>query len=243
MTPYELAHLAVAPFLPVLYSKARHEIKALLAAGNAHPARVLDVGGRKSPYTIGLPAEITLLDIPRQTETQKQLHLGVNNELLRQVRRRRSNIVDIVLQDMTQCTLPSESFDGVICVEVIEHVAADDAFVSQIARALKPGGWLYLTTPNGDYLRNEGAQRNPDHVRHYRRAELARLLSRYFHDTQVTWGVHTGRRRVRGLRSLSWQRPLPTLNAMVSNLLSHIESRGLDNHAQRTAHLFAVACK
>jgi 2-polyprenyl-3-methyl-5-hydroxy-6-metoxy-1,4-benzoquinol methylase len=61
----------------------------------------------------------------------------------------------VVLEDMTECTLPSESFDGVVCVEVIEHVTQDHLLVEQIARVLKPGGWLYLTTPNGDYVCNE----------------------------------------------------------------------------------------
>jgi SAM-dependent methyltransferase len=40
-------------------------------------------------------------------------------------------------------------YDLVICTEVIEHMAADSAYlVHQCARSLKSGGYLYLTTVN-----------------------------------------------------------------------------------------------
>ena len=41
-----------------------------------------------------------------------------------------------------------ESFDFVITFQVIEHIDDDAAFVSEIARVLRPGGRLILTTPN-----------------------------------------------------------------------------------------------
>jgi methionine biosynthesis protein MetW len=47
------------------------------------------------------------------------------------------------------------SFDAVVCLEVIEHVAAPDLLTRELARVLEPGGRLYLSTPNvrqGRYL-------------------------------------------------------------------------------------------
>jgi 2-polyprenyl-6-hydroxyphenyl methylase/3-demethylubiquinone-9 3-methyltransferase len=44
--------------------------------------------------------------------------------------------------------LAGESFDLVTSLEVIEHVAAPDAFVAGLAAALAPGGLLILSTPN-----------------------------------------------------------------------------------------------
>src|SRR5262249_52414817 len=38
--------------------------------------------------------------------------------------------------------------------EIIEHVAHPDAFLSQIAQYVKPGGYIVMTTPNGGYFRN-----------------------------------------------------------------------------------------
>lgn len=48
------------------------------------------------------------------------------------------------------CQLPfaSDTFDLVICIEVIEHIADQARVLREIYRVLKPGGTLYLTTPN-----------------------------------------------------------------------------------------------
>ena len=43
---------------------------------------------------------------------------------------------------------PPESFDVVLLVEVIEHLENHRAAISELARVLKPGGILVLTTPN-----------------------------------------------------------------------------------------------
>ena len=45
--------------------------------------KILDVGGRKSPYTIGIPAEITIIDLPRDSEIQQKLNLGINSTVIR----------------------------------------------------------------------------------------------------------------------------------------------------------------
>jgi len=42
---------------------------------------------------------------------------------------------------------PSASFDGIICSEVLEHILDKEAAVREMARVLKPGGDLFLTTP------------------------------------------------------------------------------------------------
>jgi 2-polyprenyl-3-methyl-5-hydroxy-6-metoxy-1,4-benzoquinol methylase len=41
-----------------------------------------------------------------------------------------------------------DTFDIVICMEVIEHVADQKQLVAEIARILKPGGRVLITTPN-----------------------------------------------------------------------------------------------
>ena len=47
-----------------------------------------------------------------------------------------------------------EPFDAVLLGEVIEHVAHPDRFLAKIAEFIRPGGWIILTTPNGEYVRN-----------------------------------------------------------------------------------------
>ena len=45
-------------------------------------------------------------------------------------------------------------FDGIVATEIIEHVAHPDQFLAKLSTLLKPGGFLFLTTPNGAYFNN-----------------------------------------------------------------------------------------
>jgi 2-polyprenyl-3-methyl-5-hydroxy-6-metoxy-1,4-benzoquinol methylase len=45
-------------------------------------------------------------------------------------------------------------FDFVLLGEVIEHVAHPDKFLKTVAQLVKPGGYIVMTTPNGEYFRN-----------------------------------------------------------------------------------------
>jgi 2-polyprenyl-3-methyl-5-hydroxy-6-metoxy-1,4-benzoquinol methylase len=47
-----------------------------------------------------------------------------------------------------------EQFDAVLIAEVIEHVAYPDRFLKSVARLVRPGGYIIMTTPNGGYFRN-----------------------------------------------------------------------------------------
>ena len=41
----------------------------------------------------------------------------------------------------------ARSFDGILCTEVLEHLAAPARTLAEAMRVLRPGGWLLLTTP------------------------------------------------------------------------------------------------
>ena len=45
-------------------------------------------------------------------------------------------------------------FDVVLITEVIEHVAHPDEFLQKISQMVKPGGYIIMSTPNGEYFRN-----------------------------------------------------------------------------------------
>ena len=86
------------------------------------------------------------------------------------------------------------SFDFINMVEVIEHIpgAAVDGCLSELARVLKPGGALLLTTPNYpikrvydvlDAVRLRKWTRlrdDPTHVSFYRHRTLEEVLRRHF---------------------------------------------------------------
>ena len=83
-----------------------------------------------------------------------------------------------------------ESFDTVISFQVIEHIRNDLEFVREMARVLRPGGRLILTTPNAPM----SLTRNPWHVREYTIEVLESLLGSCFEQIEAL-GV-TGNARV-----------------------------------------------
>lgn len=77
------------------------------------------------------------------------------------------------------------SFDFVVTFQVIEHIIKDDLYVKEIARVLKPGGKLIVTTPN----KTMSLSRNPWHIREYKPNELRGLLKKHFKSVDAK-GVH-----------------------------------------------------
>lgn len=245
MTIYEWLRYLTLPIMPVHLQTVHRDLKKLVANDPRRGKRlsILDVGGRKSPYTIGINADITLLDVPQEAGTKSELNLGFTEDILTNLQKKRSNIKDLVVQDMTQSTLPEAIYDAVVCVEVIEHVEQDEAFVKHIAQVIKKGGWAYFTTPNGDFIKNEGPGKNPDHVRHYTKASLEALLNNYFGEVAVHYAVKTGRHRVMGLKGFKKEQPFHVLSTIYGNIINRLQSKGLEQMAEHTAHLVATGYK
>ena len=51
--------------------------------------------------------------------------------------------------------VPPGAFDCVVLGELLEHCADPSAIVAEAAQALRPGGYLLVTTPNGAYHGSE----------------------------------------------------------------------------------------
>lgn len=49
-------------------------------------------------------------------------------------------------------TLEDKAFDGVVCLDVIEHIVPAEQLLREISRVLKPNGFLILSTPNFSYI-------------------------------------------------------------------------------------------
>jgi SAM-dependent methyltransferase len=241
VTRFEIVYVCAEPALSPLYSIVRRRLQRMIRTTGKGLPELLDVGGRKTHYTVGLSARVTVTDLPRRSTLQESLNLGVTDAMVRQLQARRSNISRVMLDDMTQSALPDASFDCVVAVEVIEHVADDESFVREIHRVLKPGGHFLATTPNGDVRANT----NPDHKRHYKRAELHALLSRHFAVVTVDYAIRDGRFHSLGLRSWSIRHPIRTAVGMAANLVNGLQSRRPDVRAQvfGTCHLIATTRK
>jgi len=80
--------------------------------------------------------------------------------------------------DATRLALREASVDVIVSLETLEHLHEPEAFVTQCARALRPGGAFVVSTPNRPVYRWLGE--NPFHVREFTRGELLALLARHF---------------------------------------------------------------
>lgn len=68
-----------------------------------------------------------------------------------------------------------EQYDLVLCSEVIEHVSNDEIVIENLARLVRPGGWIVLSTQSGNIYKTEQFL---GHLRHYKREDLAARLER-----------------------------------------------------------------
>lgn len=81
-----------------------------------------------------------------------------------------------------------ESFDSVVCFEVLEHVPEPERFIGEIRRVLRPGGTLLLSTP---FLFEEHEM--PYDFQRFTKFGLQRLLSTHgfqdIHRTEIAGGL------------------------------------------------------
>jgi hypothetical protein len=75
-----------------------------------------------------------------------------------------------IVGDVQTCELPAESFDAVVCWNVLEHLRDPEAAVRRLAAAVRPGGILVLACPNPMSFQGLGARLTPQwfHVWFYR---------------------------------------------------------------------------
>ncbi|MEA2642223.1 MAG: hypothetical protein QOF51_3617 [Chloroflexota bacterium] len=97
--------------------------------------------------------------------------------------------VTVALQDLETLDLPEANFDGIVCGEVLEHVADDASVLRHLRRVLKPGGVLVLTVPAGPE-RYDWLDRWAGHQRRYDEAGLRQLVSNAGLEIErlVRWG-------------------------------------------------------
>ena len=72
-------------------------------------------------------------------------------------------------------SLPRLAYDVVICFESLEHVERYDLFAEEIMGALRPGGKLFLSTPN-DSIHSLALNPHKFHFKHYTTPEIRGLF-------------------------------------------------------------------
>jgi len=111
---------------------------ALLPAG----ARVLDVGAGSCPHRRDFShCTYVAHDFKKLKQEQLQGETGYGQ-------------IDVV-SDICSIPLPDQSFDAILCTEVLEHVRRPIEAMMELARLLRPAGLLLLTAPLRSALHQE----------------------------------------------------------------------------------------
>lgn len=83
--------------------------------------------------------KVTGVDINQELIDLARKHIGNNKKIKFEV------------QDVRKLPYKNNTFDKIICTEVLEHIEDDEAVAKELYRVLKPGGVLAVTVPNENY--------------------------------------------------------------------------------------------
>ena len=151
----------------------RYQAVVGLAAGKA----VLDAAsgeGYGSALIAGQAREVVGLDVDPQAVAQAQ------------VKYPRPNLA-FVRGSVERLPFPDARFDLVVSFETIEHVhpEAQEAFLVEIKRVLRPGGLLVMSTPDRRLYSDRPGYRNQFHLREFYRQEFEDFLHRWFSEVRL----------------------------------------------------------
>lgn len=109
--------------------------------------------------------------------------IDVDGRSIDKARNRRTLGAEYITGDMADVDFGGGGrgqFDVVVCMETIEHTFRYADTVRAMYKALKPSGFLYLSTPNY----NKSYNRNPYHMQEFTRSELHAILAPY---SRIQW--------------------------------------------------------
>ena len=127
------------------------------------PARVADIGCGFGISRLFLPETTSFVGVEISAKTL---------EFARTVHN--SKTADFQQGGFPRLPLEEDSYDFVLCLEVLEHLRDDKQAIGELNRIVKPGCFLFFSVPStffwSDYTRLIG------HHRHYTAASVERLL-------------------------------------------------------------------
>lgn len=146
--------------------EAEHIARYRWAAGFCSGRRVLDAG-----CGVGYGCEMLLSAGAAEV-------VGIDNSsaALELARSSVSGSVRWELGNVASLPYDDDSFDVVVCFEVIEHVDEQEQALDELARVLRSDGLLFISSPNRDRY----VPGNPHHRHEYTRSEFQETLDARF---------------------------------------------------------------
>lgn len=184
-------HRFMLPWLLASHGVAREATVLDIGAGHGHCLVPLHEGGWR---------RLVALDVDPRNFAEFASRFGIES-LLCDVARERIG-------------LPDASVGAVLCFHLIEHLPDPRNLLSECSRLLRPGGRLFLVTP--DWRKQYRTfWRDPTHLRPFDKEAIARLLRMHGLEPRLhSWGSRFGLGRLRAYRA--W----PALGLIGADLLA-----------------------
>jgi len=101
--------------------------------------------------------------------------------------------------DLCDIPRPDESYNGIICFHVLEHIPDDRKALSEMARVLSPFGNAVIAVPiHGEKTEEWGEARPPDdHVRDYGNDFILRLEEFFEVRKKIGTGIYLCNKKIR----------------------------------------------
>jgi 2-polyprenyl-3-methyl-5-hydroxy-6-metoxy-1,4-benzoquinol methylase len=147
----------------------RYEFAAPVCTGG----QILDAAcgvGYGSAYLADVAARVVGVDVDPEAIAYATTHYGRPG-------------VEFVVGDVSALPFPPDSFDAACSFETIEHVTGPETVLGELARVVRPGGAVIVSTPNAP--RTTRAPRNPFHRTEWSAADFAELLRGFFPDVTL----------------------------------------------------------
>jgi SAM-dependent methyltransferase len=115
------------------------------------------------------------------TTPAKLLAVDLDQDAVERTRTSVGDAAEVSRADLRELPLDDDTVDVVVCFEVIEHLEHRDEALRELARVLRPGGVLLISSPN----RNRYPPGNPHHVYEYTPEEFEQELGGRFAHVRV----------------------------------------------------------
>lgn len=111
----------------------------------------------------------------------------VDEDIIKYAQSQRTKNSIFEAKDFNRQGFKENFYDIAISIEVIEHLREYEFYLSNLAKSLRKGGLLFLTTPN----KKMSAGQNPYHIREFTVEEMTEMLNRYSFRVVKTKGLAT----------------------------------------------------
>jgi len=144
-----------------------HAIKELKRALGTKPASIMEVGCSAGHLLADMRRSL-----PNATLTGGDYTLGTLVKL-----GERMPDIPLIRFNLADSPLPSDSYDAMVLLNVLEHIEDDVAASRHIARMLKPGGFAVIEVPAGPELFDD-YDRQLQHFRRYTLPGICGVIER-----------------------------------------------------------------